>query len=261
VNVIEGIVYAPGHGVRGLGDLYVPEQPEGAPAALVIHGGGWNAMDKHGLAGVAQFMAEQGYGAYNVNYRLLDHAPWPACGDDCLAAAQFLLDAGHASMEPLDRRRLVVIGASAGGHLALMTGLRLPAERVQAIVAIAGPSDMVMRSKRKGASGDRDAFVRKFFGTDHVTEAILREASPVCHVTPAAPPLLCTHSVNDKLVPMAHSERMLAAYDRVGARAQLYAYDGPGEQHGIWIEGTDPHRLLPHIEDAIAEYLSTITVP
>lgn len=253
-TVISEISYRPGCGFRGLGDLYLPECPDGAPAALVIHGGGWHAMDKHGLAGVAEFMAELGYGAYNVNYRLLGDAPWPACGDDCLAAARFLLNAEHEAMTPLDRSRLVIIGGSAGGHLTLMTGLRLEPKRVRAMVNIAGPADMRIHVKRD----DANAFCTAFFGTADVTEDMLLDASPVHHVRRGAPPLLCVHSVNDTLVPIVHSERMIEMYEKVGARAELHAYDGPGDKHGIWIEGTDPHRLLPHLEEAIAGFLDTV---
>ena len=56
VETVADIAYAPDHGFRGLGDLYLPAEPEGATAALVIHGGGWNAMDKQGLAGVAELL-------------------------------------------------------------------------------------------------------------------------------------------------------------------------------------------------------------
>jgi len=259
MDVIRDIGYRPASGVRGLGDLYLPDDAVGAPAALVIHGGGWNAMDKHGLAGVAQFMAEIGCAAYNINYRLLDQAPWPGCGDDCLAAARFLLDARHEAMEALDRSRLVVIGGSAGGHLALMTGLRLDPACVCAIVSIAGPADLVKRAGDQEPALFTTPFWQKFFGIDgEATESMLREASPVEHVHTGAPPLLCVHSVNDQLVPLGHSERMVEEYGKVGVRAELFAYDGPGNSHGIWVEGTDPHRLLPHLENAIAAFLGSV---
>jgi len=254
VNIVPEISYRPGHGFRGLGDLYLPDSPDGAPAALVIHGGGWRAMDKHGLAGIAQLMAELGHGAYNINYRLLGDGPWPACGDDCLAAARFLLDAEHEAMETLDRSRIVVIGASAGGHLALMTGLRLEPDRVRAIVDIAGPSDMRIRAQQD----DFPTFGRDFFGSAEITDEMLLDASPVHLVRPGAPPLLCVHSLNDTLVPIVYSERMIEAYSAVGARAELHAYDGPGDKHGIWVEGTDPHRLLPELEKRIAEFLASV---
>lgn len=257
MKTIEDIAYAPEHGERGLGDLHLPERPDGAPLALCIHGGGWNAMDKTSWRGVAQFMCEQGFAAFNINYRLLDIAPWPACGDDCLVAAEFLLAGGHKAMKPLDRDSgLVIIGGSAGGHLTLMTGLRLAAKKVRAMVSVAGPADLLMRGRRRGLEG-----FRKFFGVDHesrITERMLFEASPVSYVRPAAPPLLCVHSTNDRLVLIDQSHRMLQMYREIGARGELFAYAGPGEQHGIWIDGSDPHRLLSEIEKAVATFLKTV---
>jgi acetyl esterase/lipase len=258
VRVIPDIAYAPAHGERGRGDLYLPERPRGAPAALVIHGGGWQSMDKRGLAGVAQFLAERGWGAFAINYRLIDSAPWPACGEDCLAAAAFVREAGHAGLQPLRRERLLVVGGSAGGHLALMTGLRLPAEEVRAIVSIAGPTDL--RLLRDPAGAFRAAFWGRFFGiAGAASEADLLAASPVSRVRPGAPPLLCVHSVNDRLVPMEQSERIAALYAVAGARAELFSFAGEGAQHGIWVAGSDPHRLLPDIEARIAGFLATLT--
>jgi acetyl esterase/lipase len=260
MKIVREIAYAPDHGYRGLGDLYLPDDPQGAPAALVIHGGGWNHMDKHGLAGIAELMAECGYGAYNINYRLIDHAPWPGCGDDCLAAARFLLAGGHEAMAPLDRSRLVVIGASAGGHLALWTGLHHDVAEVAGIIAISGPADF-----RVQMGDDPDAFKsewwRKFFGVADDVEIptdMLAAASPVTYVTADAPPLLAMHSTRDSVVQMAHPKAMVAAYETVGARAELFAFEGVDDLHGIWIEGTDPHRLTPNLEEAIAGFLKTL---
>ena len=191
---IADVVYAPQHGERGLGDLYLPEECQGAPVALAIHGGGWNAMDKYSWSGVAEFMCRQGFAVYNINYRLLDVAPWPACGDDCLAAAEFLLAAGHEAMQPLDCSEVTIIGGSAGGHLTLMTGLRLPQENVRAMIAVSAPGDLLWRAENVS----RD-FGGKFFDTDgEVTDQMLRDASVNKYVTAGAPPVLCVHSTNDK---------------------------------------------------------------
>jgi acetyl esterase/lipase len=252
---IDDIAYAPANGVRGLGDLYLPDRPARAPVALCIHGGGWNAMDKYSWSGVAQLMCEQGFAAYNINYRLLDQAPWPACGDDCLAAAEFLLAGGHEAMRPLDRAAgVVVIGGSAGGHLAMMTGLRLPAGKARAIVSIAGPTDLVAQFAHHGAG----AYPGFFPAGTQVTERLLLAASPISYVKPKSPPLLCVHSTNDNLVPVEQSRKIQKFYREVGARAEVYAYPGPGEQHGIWIEPSDPHRLLPELEKAISTFLKTV---
>ena len=266
-TIIADIVYARDHGERGLGDLHLPATPATAagdhtpPAALVIHGGGWNAMDKHGLAGIAQQLARTGYAAYNINYRLLDHAPWPACGDDCLAAARFLLDAEHEAFANVDRSRVLIVGASAGGHLALMTGLRLPAKRVAGIVSIAGPTELVERFRLPGQ--DKARFAARFLGPHDPgdTDNLLRGASPVHHVHRDAPPLLCIHSRNDQLVPPGQSQLIVDACRRLGAPAELFLYHGPGVQHGIWIEGSDPHQLLPEPGNALDRFARQLKAP
>ena len=255
VRLIADIPYAPDHGRRGVGDLYLPREPVGCPVALCIHGGGWSHMDKSSWAGVARLLCREGLTAFNINYRLLDTAPWPACGDDCVAAARFLLRAGHPATVPLDRERgLVVIGGSAGGHLAMWTGLTLPAGSVRAIVSVAGPGDLLLRARSAGT-----AFFHRFFGTEgKISDEMLLAASPITRVGPGSPPLLCVHSTNDRLVPIEQAKRMVDAYVEAGCHAELHAYAGPGEQHGIWLEGTDPHRLLPHIEDAVRRFLARV---
>lgn len=255
------VAYAPEHGLRGLGDVYVPQRDSPAATIVLIHGGGWNALNKNRMQRVAEFLCAAGYGVYNINYRLLDEAPWPACGDDCLRAAEFVLSAKHPAFERLDRRRVALMGASAGGHLALMTGLRLPAANVWAVVDISGPTDLAERAAQKGI----DFFQDKFFRRRPVTTEMLLAASPQPLVQPSSPPLLCVHSTNDDLVPLSASESILAAYRRAGARGELYRYAGPGRLHGIWAEddqgqdftASESPRLLPHLEDAIAKFLRT----
>ena len=126
MKVIDHISYRKENGFRGLGDLYLPDTvtPE-TGAALLIHGGGWSALDKSSFAGVALWLCQElGMAAYNINYRLCGQTPWPVCGDDCLEAGDFFLNSAIPEFQGFDRSRIVVIGASAGGHLALMTGLR-----------------------------------------------------------------------------------------------------------------------------------------
>lgn len=258
MRIIADIAYAPEHGFRGLGDLYLPDDSAGAPVALAIHGGGWNAMDKHSWSGVAEFVCRDlGYAVFNINYRLLDDAPWPACGDDCLAAAHFLMAGEYEAKSQLDLSRgLLVIGGSAGGHLAMMTALRLPRELVRAVVSISGPSDLTLRLKDSPSWLER---LGKFFGDGReVSEGLLTAASPMAYVKRNSPPLLCVHSVNDELIMPNQSEAIVQRYGEVGSRAEIFTFDGKDRLHGIWIEGSQPHRLLPEIEDAVTAFLKTV---
>jgi len=251
MNVIRNIAYNSSAGFRGEGDLYLPEKPENAPSALVIHGGAWNSMDRSGLAGIAEFLSEIGFGAFNVNYRLLKDAPWPACGDDCLKAAEFLINAGHPQMKMLNRSAILVVGASAGGHLALMTGLRMPGEKVKGIVAIAPPTDLIEHFKFSPSHS------HGFFRSSP-SDVDLQNASPVHNVREKPSPVLCTHSVNDQLVSSSQSEKLIEACRKAGGRAELYLYSNPDRNHGIWVEGSSPHRLLPELEEQIKKFVRSL---
>ena len=247
--LIPNLVYNPSHGDRGLGDLYLPEHADQhTPIALSIHGGGWAAMDKSSFAGVAQFLCEIGFATFNTHYRLCGTAPWPACGDDCLQAARFVLDGTHDALNQLDRRQIVVIGASAGGHLALMTGLRLPACRVRAAISISGVAD---------PGPDAAAFpgrYRALFGHD-ATPADLDSISPISRLRPDSPRLLLTHSHHDTVVPVASAANFIAAAKQVGAPVESYFYHRQNDGHCIWIPGSNPHKLYPDIEEAIRHFL------
>ncbi len=250
---------------RHYGDLYLPQQSAAAPLALIIHGGGWNAMDKNSFAGVAEFFALQGYAAFAINYRLLRHQAYPACYEDCLAAVSFLAETDHHLFRDLNRGEIVVCGGSAGGHLALMTGLNTQALPVKGIVSIAGPTDLRIQLS-KGRFKELN-----YFGVDEVTEAMKAAASPVTHVQQQSPPLLCTHSTNDELVEIEQAHALLAAYQACGLEAQLFTYVGADKAHGIWpagssfpLDGPDGrmHSGLKHLidplESAIAAFLKSL---
>lgn len=250
--------FAPAHGWRGTGDLYLPEQAAGAPLALVIHGGGWQAMDKTGLAGVAAWLTAQGWAAFANNYRLLGEAPWPACGDDCLAAAHYLLTTPEPAIAQLARQRLLIVGGSAGGHLAMWTGLRLPRPQVHGIVSIAGPFDLGVFA-HSGNPSFPPPFWEQFFGPGRaVTDALLQAASPAALVVRNPPPLLCLHSRNDELVPPVHADLAAAAWQAQGGRVRVYRFSSPDKAHGIWRDYQTDRRLLPELEDECARFLQEL---
>src|SRR5687767_12146489 len=71
-------------------DVYLPaEEGKARPAVLVVHGGGWVAGDKSWFADQATQLAEAGYVAVSVNYRLAPAHPYPAAVDDVEAAVKW----------------------------------------------------------------------------------------------------------------------------------------------------------------------------
>ena len=204
---------------------------------LLIHGGGWNSLSKESLAPIARIIAERGHPVYSINYRLLSQAAFPACRDDCLAAARFVLDGGLERHGFPRGTRIIVCGASAGGHLAMLTGQGLGAPACAGIVSLAGPSRITIgRGDGIASVVSSPGFFASFFGTATPDEAQIASASPAAMVRASAPPLVCIHSRGDRLVPLAHSEEAVSAWHAKGVPARLLVFAGKGRQHGFWMD-------------------------
>ena len=119
VQVHRDLEYIPGGHARNKLDLYLPAKADHAlPVIVWIHGGGWPGGSKEGCPAVP-FVAK-GYAVASINYRLSQHAVFPAQIEDCKAAIRWLR--ANAEKYDLDPKRIGVWGASAGGHLVALLG-------------------------------------------------------------------------------------------------------------------------------------------
>jgi len=142
VEIIPDIAYA----AHLHGELFLPGNTapkHGFPAALLIHGGAWSSMDRHAVQGVADFLAENGFAVFNIDYRLAPEHHWPAGLDDCKTAVEWLANSDY----PINIRQIFAVGGSAGGHYALLTGLTLPRGMICGIVSISGIDDVFVDSQ------------------------------------------------------------------------------------------------------------------
>ena len=136
------------------GDLYLPQQPGPHPVVLLLHGGCWQAQYSLTLVGsLGAAFRQAGLAVWNVEYRRLgDGGGWPATFRDVAMGADFLRTL--APQFALDLSRLVAVGHSAGGHLALWLAgrhhlsdtspLHVPEGiRVHGVVSLAGIPDLI----------------------------------------------------------------------------------------------------------------------
>ncbi len=213
-------------------DIYRPKEPESAllPVIVWIHGGGWRGGDKF-PAPTAVYLASQGFFSVSVNYRLSDVAPFPAAVQDVKCAIRWLKVNGHSY--GADQSRIGVIGASAGGHLALMVALTAPdagleasgcydafSSRVQSAVSYFGPTDFTRLVQDAPASNI--GVLTKFLGAKPEQRPDLyRKASPISYVSSDDPPVLMVHGEQDYVAPISQSEILLSALKGFGVEANL----------------------------------------
>ena len=234
------------------GDLFLPDGPVpdgGFPAALLIHGGGWTSMDRHAVRGIADFLAGNGFAVFNIDYRLAPQHRWPAGLDDCKAAAQWLTRSEY----PINLKQLFIVGASSGGHYALMAGLTLPRGMVCGIVSISGIDDVFVDSRF--SPGRYRALLRK-----SPDEKALTEINPATYLTADAPPILCTHWRRDEVVRFAACTAFEQSAADKGVKISVYSYDSERkfEGHGIWIPGTSPRRLHSDLEAVVSAFMKEV---
>ena len=234
------------------GDLFLPDgtpPAAGFPAAVLIHGGGWSGMCRHDVRGIADFLVETGFAVFNVDYRLMPQHRWPAGFEDCKTAVKWLI----ASDSPVDRKNIFVVGGSAGGHYALLTGLALPRGAVRGIVSISGIDDIYVDCRNAPGRS------RGLLG-EEPNETNLAPLDPATYCSADAPPILCTHWRRDKVVSFAACAAFEASVLKKGGRINVYAYDYDRKQegHGIWIPDSSPHRLFPDLEAVIAGFLKEV---
>lgn len=235
-----------------VGDLLLPscELSLSTPKILVIHGGGWTSMDRSAFAGVSEFFRSHGFVVFNIDYRLANMSPWPACGDDCLEAARFLIEGSHPALAPCAGSPIFICGGSSGGHLALMTGLRLPHQQVSGIISISGiadyEADYAMNPGRYNA----------LFGG----KGIDATAFPAAWLTMYSPPMLLTHQVDDKVVPIQSALTFADKALALGIDVDTYIYDQgrAGQGHGIWVPGSQPRVAYPDLFDAMLRFVNRV---
>jgi acetyl esterase/lipase len=200
-------------------DLYVPKERTGKlPLLIFIHGGGWKGGDKADYRIYTQVFAQKGYIVASVGYRLTGEAKFPACVNDVKCAVRYLRK--NADELGIDADRIGVVGGSAGGHLAMMTGYSsdVPelegdggnagvSSHVKAVVNIYGPYNLDDDFVRTNEGANK--LVESFLGKP-VAEAgdLLDKASPAHYHDPKDPPTLILHGTIDDIVPVDQSDQL-----------------------------------------------------
>ena len=236
VHVFKNLAYVPGGHERQKLDLYVPVDGEGPfPLIVWIHGGAWKYGSKEGC--IPSPWALKGYVVASINYRLSQHARFPAQIEDCMAAVRWLR--AHAKAYKIDRDHVIAWGDSAGGHLASLLGTAgdaaewepgPPAEssRVQAVIDWYGRADLTRVCTDPAMAEHSVAHL--LGGSGQGVYDVARKASPIAHVSKDDPPFLIMHGDVDSTVPVQQSEAFAEALKKADVPVILVVLKGVG--HG-----------------------------
>lgn len=238
------VVYTRGPGWQQKMDLYLAPKERGpVPIVINIHGGGWNQGFKESQTGFTPFF-KAGFAVANIEYRLTPQAKAPAAVEDARCALIYIIK--NAKALNVDVDRIVIMGGSAGAHLALMAGLLANDHRfdsncagvenihVAAIIDKYGITDV--NDWAYGSHSANQPAVA-WLGNKAKDEAFMRSVSPISYVNRNNPPVFIVHGDADPIVPYEESVKLHKKLEEAGVKTVFMTVQGgkhgqfPAAQH------------------------------
>ena len=236
------VAYGPG--ARQVMDVTLPAGEGPHPVLVMIHGGAFQTGDKSDLAPWPEVLAA-GVAIVRLNYRLSGTDPWPAQGEDCLAAIVHLQREGAAL--GLDPARIVLLGQSAGAFLAVSTALSLVEVGLapRGVVSLFGPMDFSTMDQdlatlgRPPALGPTDAgdspesrLLGYPVGEDRAAARAMGPIGRLDQLREPLPPILIRHGDADAMIADLQAKRLREAWITADPKAAIDYKLVPGAGHG-----------------------------
>jgi pectinesterase len=224
--------YGEAGGQELLLDAHVPAGEGNFPVVLIVHGGGWMSGDREKDIVPVFAPYATNFTWFTITYRLAPSNHWPACYEDLQTAIRWVKK--HAPEYKGDPDRIALLGYSAGGHLVTLAGTRASDEtRVQAVAAMAPPTDLVWDNERRGGLSTS---MRALFNWDktNITDSartVLKDNSPTTYVRAGLPPFLILQGSADRTVPAPQSLAFQRALRAAAVKCDLIMI--PEGQHRI----------------------------
>jgi len=210
-------------------DIYAPRGAKGLPVMIYIHGGGWSRGDKREVGSQPKMFNEHGVVLVSVNYRLSPEIKYPTHVNDIAAGIGWVR--ANIARYGGDPKKLVIMGHSAGSHLAMLTATHpaplgrqgLKVSDLKGAISLDGSGFNLVERLDTGEPKVAAAYARAF-GEDR---AIFADASPIQHVGAGTvtPPFLLTYVKQDS-VNYTQAEAFAERVREGGGRAELAFIEG-----------------------------------
>jgi acetyl esterase/lipase len=254
------VVYTSGKNWEQKLDLYLPPNTgKPTPVVINIHGGGWNHGTKESQTGFNTFF-KMGFAVANIEYRLTPQATAPAAVEDARCALIYLIK--NAQALNIDVNKIVVMGGSAGGHLALMAGLLANDHRfdgncpgvenikVAAIIDKYGITDVWDWGYGKNITSKSAG---RWLGDKANDATFARSVSPINYIHKDNPPVFIAHGDADPTVPYEQSMELHKKLKEVGVITEFMTIEG-GKHGGF------PKDKNSELNKAIVAFLQKLKI-
>ena len=254
-NDQKGVEFGKPGGHPLLLDLHVPDGPGPFPAAILVHGGGFDAGSRAtNMAPTFQPLADAGFAWFSIDYRMAPEFRFAQAREDIDTAIRWVK--ANARTYKVDPARIVLAGESAGGFLVNYAGTHYtPQTRVAAVVDIYGPVDYEKIARQRQAYPGRFNMTSInghqknggsiwFFGAegyDEASYAKLKAISPLFAVHKGMPPFLAIHGTRDDQVPYEQSTILCEAMRKVQAPCDIITVEAGGHGMGSWKDADQQH--------------------
>ncbi len=220
-------------------DIYLPanRNSSSTKAMIMIHGGAWISGDKSDFDSVVNYFRTQlpDYAFFNINYRLATLSggnAWPVPIEDINAAFNYINT--NSGEYEFNADKIVVAGASAGAHLALLKAYKFnTGGKIKAVVDLFGPTDI--KAMYNYDVNYSILFNNFFSGTPATNAFMYQNASPLFDVTSSSPPTIIFHGGIDAVVPKLQSDSLYNRLINANVAREYHVY--PAEGHG-WYGST-----------------------
>lgn len=216
-------------------DIYLPaNRNSNTKVMFIIHGGGWSGGDKADMNAYVDTMKRRkpDYAIVNINYRLALNGNnlFPTQENDVKQAIEFIYT--HRNEYTISDR-FVLVGASAGGHLALLQGFKYDAPvKPKAIIDFFGPTDMKEMYENPVLAGGDLPILGVMGATPQQDSLLYAHSSPINYVSANCTPTMILQGGADVIVNPLQSQTLYARLQSAGVASRLAFY--PTQGHG-WI--------------------------
>ena len=214
-------------------DIYLPagRSSDSTKSIVLIHGGGWAYGSKSDFATYIDTLKKRlpQYAIFNIEYRLASEKTiFPTQEQDINAAVAFIVQ--NSKHYGIDSNELVLLGASAGAHLAMLQAYKYQSPKIKAVIDFFGPTDLTAMYNKPWHN--MIPFVlQQLTGTTPTTgKEAYQQSSPAHFVTPQSAPTLILHGGSDQVVNVSQSQLLKEKLQKAGVRHELVVY--PRERHG-----------------------------